>query len=285
MSLIDIAVGIVIILALLPVDVGFITSITRDYSQEYAKSLRVEEYRDYQSIEDSIRDISGDSTEEDYLKIDYAGITKPLDTLDDLGNPNRVKDLENLNNKKEISEQPENIVVDGKSVSKSSLVKIPNTMGEIFPKTLDKNVWVKDRYVKNDKILKGVITDNSSDLSLSQGIDYVEIDDKSRKSEKEINNIDYYKHLETDMTRKLVEYLNGQGQKIVTTGDLPELEGDTDIGEGKLEFKGTNPTIVFTEKDTLVAGNGVMMLCIVDKIEYKPTMELTYSIYEIKYDN
>ena len=47
MSLIDIAVGIVIILALLPVDVGFITSITRDYSQEYAKSLRIEEYRDY----------------------------------------------------------------------------------------------------------------------------------------------------------------------------------------------------------------------------------------------
>ena len=279
MSLIDIAIGIVIILALLPVDVGFITSITRDYSQEYAKSLRIEEYRDYKSIEDSIRDTSGDSTEEDYLKIGYTGITKPLDTLDDLGNPNRVKDLENLNNKKEISEQPENIVVDGSSVSKSSLIVIQDNMAgtENF-KTMDKNVWVKDRYVENDKMLKGEITDNSSDLSLSQGVDYVEIDDKNRKSEKEINNIDYYKHLETDMTRKLVEYLNGQGQKIVTTGDLPELKGTIDIENGKLTFISTNPTIVFTEND-------VMMLCIVDKIEYKPTMELTYSIYEVKYDS
>ena len=145
-------------------------------------------------------------------------------------------------------------------------------------KTLDRNVWVKDRYVKNNKMLKGEITDNSSDLSLSQGIDYVEIDGKSRKSEKEINNIDYYKHLETDMTRKLVEYLNGQSEKILTKGDLTELEGDTDITNGTLKFTGTNPTIVFT-------GNDVMMLCIVDKIEYKPTMELTYSIYEVKYDS
>ena len=281
MSLIDIAVGIVIILALLPVDVGFITSITRDYSQEYAKSLRIEEYRNYQSIEDSIRDISGDSTK-DYLEIDYEGMDKPLD---DLGDPDRVKDLVALNNKKKISEKPTNIVVKDSSVSKSSLIEIPDTKGGIFQKTLDKNVWVKDRYVKNNKILKGEITDNSSDLSLSQGIDYVEIDSKSRKSEKEINNIDYYKHLETDMTRKLVEYLNGQGQKIVTTASLPELKGTIDIENGELTFKGTNPTIVFTEKDTLVAGNGVMMLCIVDKIEYKPTMELTYSIYEIKYDN
>ena len=284
MSLIDIAVGIVIILALLPVDVGFITSITRDYSQEYAKSLRIEEYRDYKSIEDSIRDTSGDSTK-DYLEIDYEGMDKPLDTLDDLGYSDRVKDLVALNNKKKISEKPTNIVVKGSSVSKSSLIEIQDNMVETDnPKTLDKNVWVKDRYVKNNKILKGEITDNSSDLSLSQGIDYVEIDDKSRKSEKEINNIDYYKHLETDMTRKLVEYLNGKGQKIVTS--LPkELEGTVYIGEGKLKFKGTNPTIVFTEKDTSVAGNGVIMLCIVDKIEYKPTMELTYSIYEVKYNS